>query len=627
METIPSLDVRPSHPIDTSSIIDLQKTYDFVIIGGGTAGLAVAARLTEDPTVQVLVLEAGSNRQDDPMILTPGLGFGMYDNPMYDWCLQSVPQTGLNGRIIPQQRGKVLGGSSSIFQLQMVYSSKAAFDAWEKLGNAGWNWDTMLPYLRKFHTHHPPGPAEAARDIVGISNHDDALESNDGPVQTSYSETSDLDKAWYETWGKIMKDLKYDGTDIGGLAHPTAIDPKTRTRSSATSAYYSADISSRPNLRVVTDALVSKILLENKADEVIATGVQFVSKSGEDISIKASREVILSAGTMMSPQILELSGIGNSEILKKHGIETLVHNPNVGENLQDHLIVSASFEAADGVKTGEILMRDPTIMPALMEMYQKDHSGPLGNHFVPVAQFRLPETFGQSGKDYIPTLLRKVSAQIEPDSERLQDVVTTELLSEATMQHMIAKMQFNISAGSRISDMAKGDVEGNFVSFMAVLNHPFSRGNIHIASSSPTDNPLIDPKYLSHPMDIELYARHVQFLSTLTSTAPLSQYLKPNGRRIPNYAFADGKEMDLATAKKLAKEHSISNYHPAGTCGMRPREVGGVVDTELKVYGVKGLRVVDASIFPILPRGNIITSVYAVAERAADIIKAQWKGI
>ena len=484
----------------------------------------------------------------------------------------------------------------------------------------------MLPYLRKFHSHHDPGLAEAANEILDMSNQDDALKSSDGPVQTSFSESSDIEKAWYESWGKIMKNLKYEGSDIGGLAHPSSIDPKTRTRSSATSAYYTADVSSRPNLRVVTDALVSKIVLDKKDDELIATGVQFVSNSGKEIIVKATREVILSAGTMKSPQILELSGIGDSKLLQQHGIETFVENPNVGENLQDHLIISVSNEAADGVQTGEIMMRDPSVMPALMAMYQKDHSGPLGQHFVPMAQFRVPETFGPNGKEFIPSLLRTVASESTTEHQQLKETVTTNLLSSATMQHMIAKMQFNISAGSKITDMVKGDVDGNYISFMAALNHPFSRGSIHIASASPKDDPLIDPKYLSHPMDIELCARHVQFLSTLTSTAPLSNSLKPEGRRIPAYAFADGKEMDLETAKRVVREHSISNYHPAGTCGMGPKEAGGVVDAELKVYGVKGLRVVDASVFPILPRGNIITSVYAVAERAADMIKAEWKG-
>ncbi|KAL2071076.1 hypothetical protein VTL71DRAFT_12311 [Oculimacula yallundae] len=622
MDATSSLAAMPSHPEDTASTDNLAVNYDFIIVGGGTA--VVAARLSEDPSVEVLVLEAGSNRQNDPMILTPGLGFGLYDNPKYDWCLQTVPQAGLNGRVMPQQRGKVLGGSSSTFQLQMVYGSKSSFDAWEKLGNVGWNWNSMLPYLRKFHTHHPSGPADSASEVVSIANHDDALESSEGPVQTSYSETGPVDKAWYETWNKILKDLKYDGTDLGGLAHPTSIDPKTKTRSSATSAYYSADISSRSNLRVITDALVSKIIIEKGTGEAVASGVRFVSKSGEDIALKANKEVILSAGTMKSPQILELSGIGNDKILVENGIETVVENPNVGENLQDHLLVTVSFEAADGVPTGEILIRNPAIMPALLEMYQKDHSGPLGHNFVPMAQFRVPATFGPDGKEFIPSLLKDVSVDSRSKLERHIDEVTVDLLSESTMQQMLAKIQFNTSAGPRLSDMVRGDVEGNYLSFMAALNHPFSRGNIHIKSALPSDDPLIDPKYLSHPMDIELCARHVQFFSTLASTAPLSDFLKPNGGRIPSYAFLDDKEMDLETAKKVVREHTISNYHPTGTCRMMPRDMGGVVDLELKVYGVEGLRVVDASILPILPRGNIISSVYAVAERAAEIIKAEW---
>ncbi|XMA07896.1 hypothetical protein WAI453_000687 [Rhynchosporium graminicola] len=624
MDAAPSLTTMLVHPMDTSSTADLASQYDFIIVGGGTAGLAVAARLSEDASVQVLVLEAGSNRNGDPLILTPGLGFAMYDDPNYDWCLQTVPQAGLNGRIMPQQRGKVLGGSSSIFQLQMVYASKPSFDAWETLGNPGWNWETMLPYLRKFHTHQPSNPANASNPVFSTANHDIALNSSEGPVQTSYSEISELDKAWYLTWRKLMKDLEYEGSDLGGLAHPAAIDAKTGTRSSATSAYFSSDISSRPNLHVVTDALVSKILLERENGEIVARGVQFESNSGGEFTIKAGREIIMSAGTMKSPQLLELSGIGDSRILAEHGIDVIIDNPNVGENLQDHLLVTVSFEVAAGIPTGEVLIRDPTIMPALMAMYQKDHSGPLGQHFVPMAQFRLPATFGPNGKDFIPSLLKTLSVERRSDTERQTDKVTAYLLSESTMQHLMTKIQFNVSAGSKITDFVRGDVEGNYVSLMAALNHPFSRGNIHISSPNPADDPNIDPRYLEHPMDIELMARHVQYFSTITSTAPLSDFLKPNGRRIPSYAFADDEEMDLETAKRVVREHTISNYHSAGTCAMKPREMGGVVDPELKVYGVKGLRVVDASIFPILPRGNIISSVYAVAERAADIIKAEW---
>ena len=159
------------------------------------------------------------------------------------------------------------------------------------------------------------------------------------------------------------------------------------------------------------------------------------------------------------------------------------------------------------------------------------------------------------------------------------------------------------------------------------LNHPFSRGNVHIASSSVSAKPRIDPKYLSHPMDIEIIARHVQLLSKLLSIPSLAKFFKQGGNRIPSYAFSEeGKEMSLEEAKKIARAQMISNQHPSGSCMMAPMERGGVVDERLRVHGVKGLRVVDASIFPVVPRGNIITSVYATAEKAADMIKQDWKG-
>lgn len=512
--------------------------------------------------------------------------------------------------------------------MQMVYSSPASFDAWETLGNANWNWKAMLPYLRKFHTHHPPLPGDSSNALLAIAKIDEAIASSEGPIQTSYSETGPFDKAWYEAWKSILEGLGYEGDEVGAGAQPSSIDPKTKTRSFAGSAYYSTNISGRKNLRVVTEAVVEKVVLEKHRGEVVASGVQFSPKSGERITVQVNKEVILSAGTMKSPQILELSGIGDVKLLKQHGIEVVVDSPNVGENFQDHQCVMVSFEVTDGVMTGEMLKRDPNIMPALLEMYQKDRSGPLGHMFVPFAQFRLPETFGSDGQKFIPDLLKTVSVSDPNETEagKLRDTVTADLLSKATVQYGLAKMQFNISGHGRLSDMLNAEQEGNYVTILTTLNYPFSRGNIHITSSSATDQPLIDPKYLSHPMDLELLARHIQFLSTLTSTAPLTDFLKPSGRRIPNHAFVDGNDMDLDTAKEVAKEQMISNYHPAGTCGMGLRENGGVVDERLRVYGVRGLRVVDASVFPVLPRGNIISSVYAVAERAADLIKEDWRG-
>lgn len=370
---------------------------------------------------------------------------------------------------MPQQRGKLLGGSSAIFQLQMVYSSPASFDAWEALGNTGWNWKTMFPYLRKFHTHHPPGPGDAASELLKLANIDAAIESSEGPIQTMYSDTGDLDKAWFQAWRKIVDGLGYEGDEVGGGIQPASIDPRTMTRSYAVPAYYSADISSRANLRVVTDALVTRVLLEKKGDEVLASGVEFSSKSGETLTTKASREVILAAGTFKSPQILELSGVGDSQLLGQHSIEVLIDNPNVGENLQDHLTVMPSYEVKDGIPTGDMAKRDPHIMSALLEMYQKDGSGPLGHHFIPFAYFRLPETFGADGKSFISSFLKRVSPEATSPAEKLKDDVTAAILSNATVQHGLIKIQFNVRGKEKISEMVDDDSKGNYITILTYV--------------------------------------------------------------------------------------------------------------------------------------------------------------
>jgi len=507
----------------------------------------------------------------------------------------------------------------------MVFNTKSAFDAWEKKGNDGWNWDTMLPYLRRFHTHHQP--SNEFLEISSISHKDAAIDSADGPIQTSYSATTDVDKAWYEAWGSIMKNFKYEGDQLGGFAPPAAIDPRTRTRSYAATAYYSSSVSSRTNLRVITEALVEKIVLQ-KGSEVVATGVQFTSKSGQKFTIKAKKEVVLSAGVVQSPQLLEISGIGSEKLLHQHNIDVIIDNPNVGENLQDHVMIGMSFEAADGVKTAEAMLRDPKIFESLLAMYQKDRSGPLGQFFVDSAHIPIPELFGPKRNETLQALLKNASVEsTRSTSDKIHEDTTMDLLSQpdgASAHYFMAKIQFNTAGSTKLGEIMSAKTPGNYFTPMFSLNFPFSRGSIHIASSSPTDKPLIDPKYFSHPMDLELAARHLQFISVIVQTPPLSKYFKEGGRRIPAHAFVGNKPPTLDEAKELIKQNAFTNYHPMGTCAMGKREEGGVVNERLIVHGTKNLRIVDSSIFPLLPRGNPITSNYAVAERAADLIKEDW---
>jgi choline dehydrogenase-like flavoprotein len=295
--------------------------------------------------------------------------------------------------------------------------------------------------------------------------------------------------------------------------------------------------------------------------------------------------------------------------------------------LQDHQASAVCFEVADGVQTADPLLRDPKLFRSLLETYKKDRSGPLGQFFADSSHISPPETFGPGGKDFLPNLLNQVSPDSSSKSayDKLKEEVLLDQFAKddgATAHNFMAKIQFNVG-GTDINDAAK---VGNYFTIFTSLNQSFSQGSVHINSALPTDKPTMDPAYLAHPMDLELLARHVQFFSVLISTPPLSGFFKKGGERIPTDAFSNGTEApSLDEAKELVRRSMLSNYHPMGTCAMLKRDLGGVVDERLRVYGVKGLRVVDASIFPLMTRGNPITSVYAVAERAVDLIKEDWK--
>ncbi|ESZ92043.1 aryl-alcohol dehydrogenase [Sclerotinia borealis F-4128] len=633
----------------TASTEGLAETYDYIIIGGGTAGLTVACRLSEDPNLQILVIEAGANLVDDPKILTPGLVGTLYDDPMYDWEFKTVPQVTkssrkyrecanfgqetLSGRSIPHPRGKVLGGSSVIYQNKITYNSKSGFDAWEKMGNPGWNYESMLPYLRRFHTfHQPTGPIEEA---LKYSHVDEVLKGDDGPIQTSFTDSfSDTDKDFYKVVKDFVKKENYDETLVGGFASSVSIDPKTRTRSFAGCAYYNDEVASRPNLRVVTEAVVDSIVIESPNDRPRASAVLFQSVA-QSFSlwheVWAKHEVILCAGAFQSPAILERSGIGSADILDSHGYYINIDNPNVGENLQDHAVAAVSFEAAEGVQTADVLGRDPKIMESLIAMYQQDHSGPLGQFFTASAYMPTPSLFGPGGS---VELLKILATSSSDPNDKHHEAVVRDLLSQpdgASAHYFMAKIQFDASNAPTITELMTPKRPENYITLLTSQNHPFSRGSVHIDTHKrevstymknlQNHKPAVDPRYLSHPLDIEILARNVQFLHYLISTPPFSQYFKQDGKRIPTNAFHGNREPSLEEAKQIVKDSLISHFHPVGSCAMLPRDKGGVVDTELRVYGVDKLRVVDASIFPLNVRGNPITAVYAVAERAVDIIR------
>ena len=353
-------------------------TFDYVIAGGGTAGLTLAARLTENPQITVGVIGAGIDRTDDPRVLTPGLVVSMWEDPDYDWIFKTVPQVHGNGRVIGHPRGKQLGGSSAINFDYWTHASQQDINDWGALGNPGWSWDELFPYFLKSEEYTAP-PATFSEKI-DTSFIDPALHGTKRSVQDSFPPYYDN---FYAAWEPTYKNLGLGptgdpkgGLAIGAYTTLLTLAPGNASRSYAGNAYYKPN-AARSNLKVLTGALVTKISFATTKHPLVATGVKF-TVDGKSYTANARREVLLCAGTFQSSQLLELSGIGDPHLLNSKGIEVLYANPNVGENLQDHILLPLGFKAAAGEDTFESLRNETYLNEALAE-YAQNHTGPLSS--------------------------------------------------------------------------------------------------------------------------------------------------------------------------------------------------------------------------------------------------------
>ncbi|CAG8952559.1 hypothetical protein HYFRA_00009665 [Hymenoscyphus fraxineus] len=571
-------------------------TFDFIVIGGGTAGLAVAARLSEGLTEScVLVVEAGPDGRAEPRISIPGRK-GSTIGTTYDWNLTTTAQSGLNAnRRINMSRGKVLGGSSAMNLMTWDRGAVADFNAWETLGNPGWNWDTMFSSMLKCESFEPSNEYESTNG-VGTS----------GPVDTLINRILPTHQLTFKpamnALGIADNNASLAGNPVGVARKPTNIRPSDYSRS-----YSTAYIENVPaNLAVLTDTRVARINFDSNK---VATGITL--QNGAVLSVK--HEVILSAGSLQSPGLLELSGIGDQDVLKAAGVDVVYHNPNVGENLQDHVRIQNSYQLKPEFLSFDVLRWNTTFADSQLALYN------LG----------LPSLWDYTGSGYAYMNWTTLSPNIGASmlslaqananlSSQIDQIKLAHLVNESST---VPQLEIIFSDGYT---GVKGYPAANtplfsqgFFTLIAAIQHPFSKGNVHISSSDITVNPNIDPKYLSNPYDLAAVINAAKYLRKAAETAPMSS--------IWSAEYEPGPTVQTdADWEAFAKNTTLSIYHPVGTCSMLPENAGGVVDAELKVYGVKGVRVVDASIMPIIPSTHLQTAVYGIAERAAELVVKEW---
>ncbi|KAJ5880682.1 Dehydrogenase citC [Penicillium subrubescens] len=609
----------PGAESPTCSIEEFTNTsFDYIICGGGTAGCVIAARLTENPDVTVGLVEAGKYRIGDPLVDTPAAFFQMFEDPEYDWCLYSAPQEGNRGKVHHIPRGKLLGGSSGINYMMYVRGSRQDYDDWAELvDDKGWSADTMQQYMRKHQTLEPYDEAITDRSTMPFVGE---FHGTSGPVRTSFNDSilpieNDVIKACDEVTGFTKKPTDpWSGDHIGfyhTLGSIIRTGPNKGKRSYAARGYYEAN-KARPNLKVLCSTLVNKVILDGNK----ATGVS-ISHDGKDYEVTAKREVVVCGGTLKSPQILELSGIGDPEVLKAAGVECKVANPAIGANFQDHSITFAVYETQPGTITLDSFYQNPEIMQGAQKQYVETGGGPLSCTSTMQGFFPAKSVLSEAELEAVVQSIRDIKPTSEFHARQLKQIIShIESDVSANIQVVLVPATANVDGIEHqkyIFPPASADRPAG-LTFALCLQYPVARGYVHINSADPTKPPVIQPNYGGHDADVTILGAAFRWVDKVRQSEHLKSSLAERSFPEPSVDLSD-----IAAAKESVHDAILGEYHVCGSVAM-----GDALDSRLRVKGVEGLRVADASVFPNNVSGNIVSSVYAVAEKAADMIRADW---
>ncbi|PBK70912.1 alcohol oxidase [Armillaria solidipes] len=550
------------------------QSYDYVIVGGGTAGLTLAGRLTENSNLTVVVLEAGGDGIGNENITDLRNRYLPYGTEI-DWAINTLPQASAGGRVYTHRQGKVLGGSSAMNGAVQIRPDTREFETYQSLGATGWTWETFLTYFKKSENF------TADRDPLVTGIDIESYHGTSGPVDVSFANNISSFFSEYaipavENMNQEVNADNCDGSPIGAAPQQISVYPDTYNRSYSANAYY-FPVQDRTNLVVYTDSLVSKILWADDQDGLaVASGVEYISSNGSTLQVYGDN-VIVSAGTLNTPKILELSGVGDPSILSDLGIDVKVNSTGVGKNLQNQLGVNVIYKL-------------------------KEDSG---------------VTLGSETQAPLISLLPLQTVLSEEDQ-----AVSDMMLQEKNED--ISQAQFEAMKGYIVDGLAQTEInwslqdedEGLSLQFYTTDLHTFSRGYAHANSSDPTAKVTVDPKYLSSDHDLWYLSRAIAYTRNITSTEPLASIIDSETTPGANYSTSESlQEWLLPNFKTMS--------HFVGTAAAIAQEDGGVVDpTTFIVFGTSNVRVVDASVIPLLPGIHTQSIVYAIAEWAADILKS-----